>query len=78
MKALFILLFSFLVGYNCEGQILKKLGPQVKDDIEWRARRKAGQKIDQGIDSLIAAPKKLQIKRLQEKRPPTHRSNKIK
>jgi hypothetical protein len=45
-------MFSILTGYNCEGHILKKLGTQAKDDIEWRARRKAGQKIDQGIDSL--------------------------
>ena len=78
MKSLFVLLFSFLIGYDCEGQILRKLGTQVKEDIEWRARRKAGQKIDQGLDSLIAAPKKLQIKKLHKKQTPLPRINKIK
>jgi len=78
MKSLFVLLFSFLIGYDCEGQILRKLGTQVKEDIEWRARRKAGQKIDQGLDSLIAAPKKIADKKAAQKTdtPPPDQQNK--
>ncbi len=63
MKKELLLLLCLMAGTICEAQILKKLGTQVKDDIEWRARRKAGQKIDQGIDSLIAAPKKIADKK---------------
>ena len=66
MKKL-LLLLSLMAATICEGQILRKLGTQVKEDIEWRARRKAGQKIDQGLDSLIAAPKKIADKKAAKK-----------
>src|SRR5688572_14336795 len=59
MKALFISVLFFLLLYESEAQLLKKIGTKVKEDIEWRAQRKAGQKIDQGLDSLIQVPKKV-------------------
>src|SRR5688500_10870357 len=59
MKVLLISLLSFLVLHKSDAQLLKKIGTKVKEDIEWRAQRKAGQKIDQGLDSLIQVPKKI-------------------
>src|SRR5688500_7649585 len=59
MKALFVLLLSFLFLSKSNAQILKKIGTKIKEDAEWRAQRKAGQKIDQGLDSLIQVPKKI-------------------
>ena len=41
---------SFTISHS---QFLKKLGTRVKEDVEWRAQRKAGQKIDEGLDSQI-------------------------
>lgn len=57
MKIL-LLLACFCLVDCCQAQILKKIGNRVKEDVEWRARRKAGQKIDQGLDSLAQLPAK--------------------
>lgn len=59
MKTLFLSLISFLLLSEIDAQVLKKIGTKIKEDAEWRAQRKAGQKIDQGLDSLIQAPKKI-------------------
>lgn len=53
---LFLLLFICAVSH---AQVLKKLGKRVKENVEWRAQRKANQKIDQGLDSLEQIPKKM-------------------
>jgi hypothetical protein len=52
----FIIMFSGLTG-NC--QIFKKFGQKVKEEVDYRVHRKAGQKIDQGLDSALALPKKV-------------------
>ncbi len=50
----------FIISANiCSAQVLKNFGNKVKEEVEWRAQRKAGQKIDQGLDSILAAPKKI-------------------
>src|SRR5687768_12371607 len=63
MKALCISVLPFLLLYKSDAQLLKKIGTRVKEDVEWRAQRKAGQKIDQGLDSLIQVPKKIITKK---------------
>jgi hypothetical protein len=60
----------FLFSYTCHSQLLKKLGQKAKDEIEYRAQRKAGQKIDQGLDSILAAPKKMADKNKAKKNNP--------
>lgn len=60
-KLIFLLLI--VAGNTGYSQVLKKLGDKVKGEVEWRAQRKAGQKIDQGIDSLLAQPKKSSTKK---------------
>ena len=45
-----------------QAQLLKKFGQKVKSEVEYRAARKAGQKIDEGIDSVLALPKKIKEK----------------
>lgn len=52
-----------LAGTTGSAQIFKKLGDKIKGEVEWRAQRKAGQKIDQGLDSLLAIPKKVTDKK---------------
>jgi hypothetical protein len=63
MKTLVLSLLFFLFLHHCNAQILKKIGTRIKEDAAWRAERKAGQKIDQGLDSLIAVPKKIKDKK---------------
>lgn len=53
-----LLLLAVQIG---EAQILKKLGDKVKEEVEYRVRRKAGQKIDEGIDKVFELPKKIKI-----------------
>ena len=59
MKSLLILLLYLAVMQTCEAQIFKKLGDKIKRDAEWRIRSKADQQVSRGIDSVIAAPKKI-------------------
>ena len=40
---------------------------KVKDNVGWRAERRAGQEIDKGLDSLFNAPKKAREKKEQKK-----------
>ncbi|MEO5562965.1 MAG: hypothetical protein ABIR18_06005 [Chitinophagaceae bacterium] len=61
MKLCLTLLFSLLLGSACEGQILKDLGRKAKEEVEYRVRRKAGQKIDEGLDKVLDLPKKIKI-----------------
>jgi hypothetical protein len=59
MKTYGLLLALLVTGNLCHAQLLKKLGNKAKEEVEWRAQRKAGQKIDQGLDSLLAVPAKV-------------------
>lgn len=59
MKQNLILLVMLITCNICHAQLLKKLGNKIKDEVEWRAQRKAGQKIDQGLDTLFTIPKKV-------------------
>lgn len=52
----FVIVFSCFRG-NC--QMFKKLGQKVKEEVDYRVHRKAGQEIDQGLDSVLAVPKKV-------------------
>ncbi|HMK17348.1 MAG TPA: hypothetical protein VK492_04045 [Chitinophagaceae bacterium] len=67
MRIFLLLLFIFSITNKCNSQILKKVGDKVKRDAEWRARYKADQQVNKGIDSLIAAPKKASDKKKAEK-----------
>lgn len=58
ISGLVILLLACSTG---EAQLLKKLGDKVKEEVEYRVRRKAGQKIDEGIDKVFELPKKIRI-----------------
>ncbi len=46
----------------CNSQVLKTIGKKVKDNVGWRAERRAGQEIDKGLDSLFRVPKKIKDK----------------
>ena len=59
MKVLFLSLLSILFANKCDAQVLKKLGDKVKRDAEWRVRYKADRLVTKGLDSLVAAPKKI-------------------
>ena len=61
MKKILSLLFLLLSFYVGDAQILKKLGEKVKEEAEYRIRRKAGQKMDEGIDKVFDLPKKIKI-----------------
>ncbi|HEX6431710.1 MAG TPA: hypothetical protein VF008_28665, partial [Niastella sp.] len=61
MKKILSFLFLLLSCYVGETQILKKLGDKVKEEAEYRIRRKAGQKMDEGIDKVFDLPKKIKI-----------------
>jgi len=61
MKKILSLLFLLLSYYVGDGQLLKKLGGMVKEEAEYRIRRKAGQKMDEGIDKVFDLPKKIKI-----------------
>lgn len=61
MKKVLSLLFLLSAFYVGDAQILKKLGDKVKEEAEYRIRRKAGQKMDEGIDKAFDLPKKIKI-----------------
>jgi len=63
MKHLLLSLLSFLVIQTCGAQIFKKLGDKLKGDAEWRVRSKVDQQVSKGLDSVIAAPKKIKEKK---------------
>ncbi|MGZ8538279.1 MAG: hypothetical protein ACXWV9_08460, partial [Flavisolibacter sp.] len=63
MKHYLILALLLVAGTICHAQKLKKAADWLKRDVEWRAQRKAGQKIEQGLDSVFAAPKKIKDKK---------------
>jgi hypothetical protein len=69
MKPYCCLLLLLITASFCHAQIFKKLGNRVKEEVEWRAQRKAGQKIDQGLDSLLAVPGKIIKKKGSKKEP---------
>ena len=59
IKKITIVCLLILLHQFCGAQFLKKLGQKAKEEVEYRAQRKAGQKIDQGLDTILAAPKKI-------------------
>ncbi|MDP4244792.1 MAG: hypothetical protein Q8932_02990 [Bacteroidota bacterium] len=59
MQKLIPLLVLLSLRQVCQAQIFKKIGQKAKDEVEYRVQRKAGQKIDQGLDSALAMPKKI-------------------
>lgn len=59
MKKIVGLIFLLSIHHFCSAQIFKKIGQKAKEEVEYRVRRKAGQKIDQGLDSILSAPKKI-------------------
>ncbi len=59
MKKILFLVFLVLLFDVCHAQFLKKLSQKAKEEVDYRVQRKAGQKIDQGLDSLLAVPKKV-------------------
>ena len=63
MKLFLLLIAIFLFCYNSNAQLLKRIGNKAKRDAEWRIQGKADQKINQGIDSIIALPKKAATKK---------------
>ena len=67
MKFFILLFVIFFFSYDANAQILKKLGDKVKRDSEWRIRSKADQQVNKGLDSIIAAPKKIHDKNKAEK-----------
>src|ERR1051326_6589142 len=62
MKRLSLLLLSFLFAVSIHSQILKKLGKDLKNDVQWKLRSKANQKMDQALDTILAQPKKINSK----------------
>ena len=56
-KSLLILVLLFSANI-CTAQVLKKIGQKVKDNVGWRAERRAGQEIDRALDSLLRGKKK--------------------
>jgi len=70
MKAPVLLLILFAMSHCCHGQLFKKIANKAKEEVEWRAQRKAGQKIDQGLDSLLAVPGKVTKKKDSKKDTP--------
>jgi hypothetical protein len=66
LKKSTLILLLILQQHFCNAQFLKKLEQKTKEELEYRTRRKAGQKIDQGLDSILAAPKKILNKKKAE------------
>ena len=62
MKKYSLVLLFFFTATICSAQLFKKLGDKIKNEAEWRAQHKVGQKVDQGIDSLFSIPKKVKNK----------------
>jgi hypothetical protein len=61
---IYSLAFIFFLSANiCSGQLLKKLGQKVKENAQWRIERTENEKINEGIDSLQALPKKIKNKK---------------
>lgn len=69
MKVLFLSVLFFLLVNNSDAQFLKKLGENIKRDSEWRIRNKVDNKVSQGLDSVIALPKKIKDKKKQKNKP---------
>lgn len=67
MKLNFLSLIFFISINNCTAQLLKKIGQKIKGDVQWAAQRKENQKINEGIDTLLAQPKKIKDKRKAKK-----------
>ncbi|HMH23846.1 MAG TPA: hypothetical protein VK563_18800 [Puia sp.] len=61
MRPILVLLFLLFVRSSCDAQFLKDLGNKAKDEVEYRVRRKAGQKIDEGLDKALDLPRKIKI-----------------
>ncbi len=59
MKFFVLFISACFCNVICEAQVLKKLSRRIKADVEWRVHHKAGNKVDQGIDSLLEIPKKI-------------------
>jgi hypothetical protein len=62
MKIIILLLLFFLPN-KTNAQLFKKLGEKIKGDAEWRIRSKADQQVSNGIDSIMALPKKVITKK---------------
>ena len=62
MKKYSLVLLFFFTATICSAQLFKKLGDKIKNEAEWRAQHKVGQKVDQSIDSLFSIPKKVKNK----------------
>jgi hypothetical protein len=53
-----ILCLIIITAVKCDSQILKKLGKDVKNEVDWKIRSKTREKTSEAIDSLFAQPKK--------------------
>src|SRR4051812_18910085 len=56
-----ILALSILLSLcgRCHAQFFKKLKQQAKEEVDYRVHRKAGQKINEGLDTVLSLPKKV-------------------
>src|SRR5882724_2406690 len=61
MRISLALILLLLVTASCDAQFFKDLGNKAKAEVEYRVRRKAGQKIDEGLDKALDLPKKIRI-----------------
>jgi uncharacterized protein YoxC len=75
MKKIISLLLMVSAFYVGDAQILKTLGDKVKEEAEYRIRRKVGQKMDEGIDKVFNLPKKIKINKKGDE-PETDQSDK--
>ena len=63
MKSLLLFSILFFSAYHAESQVLKDIGRDIKRDAECRLNRKVREKVDDGIDRLLAIPKKSKEKK---------------
>lgn len=66
MKKL-LLFLALIIFHNSEAQLIKDLKREVKADTEWKIRRAARNKVNEGIDSLSKLPKKAKDKKEEKK-----------
>jgi hypothetical protein len=61
MRSFLALVFLLFFWSSSDAQFFKDLGNKAKDEVEYRIRRKAGQKIDEGLDKALDLPRKIKI-----------------
>src|SRR5687767_11512081 len=63
MKYFLVTLFTLAGIQVCDAQILKRIGSDIKNTAEHKARQKINQQVDKTLDSIVAKPQKQKNKK---------------